>query len=202
MPRESIPGPTGASRRYRCSRRTHCIVLFAIVLAAIGSAPVAADVYTSEGQPPLPSVTLVIGDAALSTELAISAEQRYRGLGNRRALERNAAMLFVYAESRMLTFTMRDTRLPLSIAYLSDAAPGSADQPASDTPAGSGERPGTDVGTRMLVINEIIDMDVGPGQLFPATRLARYALEVNQGWFGERGIEAGDLVQVELGTLR
>jgi len=129
------------------------------------------------GQPPLPAVTMAIGEHVLRVELAVEPEQRYLGLGNRRTLAEDAGMLFVYPEQRPLTFTMRDTLLPLSIAYIDDT----------------------------LTLLEIVDMNVGPGQLFPSAQPARYALEVNQGWFDARDIEPGarlELVDGELqGTL-
>jgi len=115
------------------------------------------------GQPPLPALTMAIGEHVLRVELAVEPQQRYLGLGNRRTLADDAGMLFVYPEERPLTFTMRDTLLPLSIAYIDEA----------------------------LTILEIVDMDVGPGQLFPSAQPARYALEVNQGWFDARDIEPG-----------
>jgi len=86
------------------------------------------------------------------------------GLSFRTTLAENAGMLFVYPKERMLAFTMRNTLLPLSIAYISDD----------------------------LVINEILDMNVGPDQLFYSTKPAKFALEVNQGWFSRNGIKVGD----------
>ena len=75
-------------------------------------------------------------------------------------------MLFVYPAEQQLTFTMRDTLLPLTIAYLS----------------------------KDMVINEFHEMPVGPNQLFPSKKPAQFALEVNQGWFEKNGIAVGDRV--------
>lgn len=135
-----------------------------VCAALFGSIPAARADGEGEAQPTLPIVQLMVGDVPLLTEIASSGEQRYMGLSFREGLGENAGMLFVYPEERPLTFTMRNTRIPLSIAFI----------------------------TEDLVVEEIIDMDVGPGQLFPSAQPARYALEVNQGWFERNGVEPGD----------
>ncbi len=117
-------------------------------------------------QPRLPTVELLINNTPLTVEIASTAQQRYMGLSFRKSLDKNSGMLFVYPGEQQLTFTMRNTLIPLSIAFLS------AD----------------------LVINEIHEMNVGPGQLFPSRQSAQYALEVDQGWFAANGIKAGDQI--------
>ncbi len=114
-------------------------------------------------QPVLPSIELLIDDSRLTVELASSRQQRYMGLSFRQSMADDRGMLFVYPGERPLTFTMRNTLIPLSIAFIS----------------------------KDLVINEIHDMDVGPGQLFESKQPAQYALEVNQGWFARRDIQPG-----------
>lgn len=122
----------------------------------------------SEAQPPLPTVTLVINSHELTAEVAQRIGQRYMGLSFRTELAPNAGMLFVYPAEQMLTFTMRNTKIPLTIAYIS----------------------------KDWVINEFHDMPVGPNQLFPSSKPAQYALEVNQGWFKSKGIAVGDRLTV------
>ena len=136
---------------------------FLLLVAACWCMPT---VKADNAQPTLPIVELIIGETPLTTEIASNGEQRYMGLSFRTTLAENAGMLFVYPRERMLTFTMRNTLLPLSIAYISDD----------------------------LVINEILDMNVGPGQLFNSTKPAKFALEVNQGWFSRNGIKIGDRI--------
>jgi len=120
----------------------------------------------SKAQPTLPTVTLTIKGVELQTEIAKTGGERYMGLSFRETLAENAGMLFIYPHEQQLTFTMRNTLLPLSIAFLS----------------------------KDLIINDIQLMPVGPNQLFPAKQLAQYALEVNQGWFEKHGIAVGDQV--------
>lgn len=117
-------------------------------------------------QPPLLTVTLDINGTPMEAEIAATGQQRYMGLSFRKSLGTNEGMLFVYPQEQPLTFTMRNTLIPLSIAFIS-----------SD-----------------LVINEIHHMNVGPGQLFPSEKPAQYALEVDQGWFAANNIKVGDQI--------
>lgn len=122
-----------------------------------------ADEQRSRAQPALPSITLDINGVSLQAEVARTGQQRYMGLSFRTELADNAGMLFVYEREQPLVFTMRNTLLPLSIAFVSES----------------------------MEILEILDMNVGPNQLFPSQRPARFALEVNQGWFERNGIKPG-----------
>ena len=117
-------------------------------------------------QPPLPTIGLKINGKLLTAEIASTSKQRYMGLSFREALDDDAGMLFVYPAEQQLTFTMRNTLIPLSIAFIS----------------------------KDLVINEIHQMNVGPGQLFDSRQKAQYALEVDQGWFAANSIKAGDQI--------
>ncbi len=135
-------------------------------LALLISAQVSA---FGQAQPRLPTVVLSIGDTQLTTEIASTGNQRYMGLSFRQTLQENEAMLFVYHAEQPLVFTMRNTLIPLSIAYISD----------------------------QFVINEIHDMPVGPNQTFPSKRNAKYALEVNQGWFERNNVKPGDTIKMQ-----
>jgi len=140
-------------------------IVAAVTMLAIISVKLLAD---SEAQPTLPVITLAFNDVELETEVAQTSAQRYMGLSFRQSLGENSGMLFVYPAEQQLTFTMRNTLIPLTIAYLS----------------------------KDLVINEFHEMPVGPNQLFPAKLPAQFALEVNQGWFEENGIAVGDRVTI------
>ena len=136
------------------------------VVLLVAFAPNEAARAADEPQPRLPTVEVRVGGVPLTVEIASGGEQRYMGLSFRESLAENAGMLFVYPSARPLTFTMRNTLLPLSIAFIDDG----------------------------LVVREIVDMDVGPNQLFDSAAPARYALEVNQGWFERNGVEPGAAV--------
>src|SRR5215203_7432784 len=86
----------------------------------------------------------------------------------REALAEDAGMLFIFDQEQPLSFWMKDTLIPLSIAYID----------------GSG------------TIVDIQDMQPLDETLHPSATPARYALEVNQGFFGERGVTVGDTVEL------
>jgi uncharacterized protein len=115
----------------------------------------------------LPITALQINGHSLTVELASTPEQRQIGLMNRESMPDTTGMLFVFPSDQQLSFWMRNTRIPLSIAFL-DAN---------------------------RVILNIADMQPLDDQTFHMSNgPARYALEVNQGWFAAKGIKAGDMV--------
>jgi uncharacterized membrane protein (UPF0127 family) len=107
----------------------------------------------------------------IEAEIADNDTERQRGLMERTALAEDAGMLFVFDRDQILSFWMKNTLIPLSVAYI-----------ASD---GS-----------IVDVQDMQPLDTTP---HPSARPARYALEVNQGFFGEHGIAVGD--QVELPEL-
>jgi len=144
------------------------LVAFAVTICLF-IAPSNAFADQDKAQPQLLIVTLLIDGKPLEAEIAANSQQRYMGLSFRKSLPLNSGMLFVYRAERPLTFTMRNTLIPLSIAYISED----------------------------MVINEIHPMNVGPGQLFDSRKPAKFALEVNQGWFEENGIKPGAKIVLE-----
>jgi len=99
----------------------------------------------------------------LHAEIADTAELRETGLMNRKNLPANNAMLFVFESERMLNFWMKNTHIPLSIAF-------------ADTNG---------------IIIEISDMKPLDLSLTSSKLPARYALEMNQGWFKQNNIARG-----------
>lgn len=119
----------------------------------------------------LPTAEVSVKGHTLTVELAATPTARTCGLSHRDHLPQNNGMLFIFPDLRPLTFWMKDTRIPLSIAFLDD----------------SGE---------IIDIQNMVPMQT-EDQYF-SSRPAKYALEVNQGWFKRNGIEAGDRVVMEL----
>lgn len=115
----------------------------------------------------LPIVTL--GQNKLQIELACSSEEQERGLMFRRELPENQGMLFVFEQEKSLNFWMKNTYLPLSIAYI-DAA---------------GQ------------IVDIQDMQPLDETTHPSAKPARYALEVNQGWFKRHAVSVGAQIKLD-----
>ena len=115
----------------------------------------------------LPTMPLTIGSHSLVAEVASTDSQRGTGLMHRRMLPENRGMLFVFPDIALHGMWMMNTFLPLSVAFI--------------------DREGT-------IIN-IADMEPHTTNTHSATRPAKYALEMNQGWFRKRGIKAGDKIQ-------
>ncbi len=103
----------------------------------------------------------------LVAEVAETPRQRDRGLMGRTALGENHGMLFVFDQEQPLSFWMRNTLIPLSIAYIDDRG----------------------------TIVDIQDMEPLDETSHPSAAPARYALEVNQGFFEEHGIRVGDILE-------
>jgi uncharacterized protein len=111
----------------------------------------------------LPVVQLTAGMHAIRAEVADRMETRMTGLMHRKSMETNAGMVFVFDELAPHCMWMKNTFIPLSVAFLDQAG---------------------------TIIN-IADMTPHSEQSHCATRPARYALEMNKGWFAQRGIKPG-----------
>ncbi len=123
--------------------------------------------------PGAPETTLAIinslGERVIvRVEVADTNEERARGLMERTELAEDAGMLFVLDRPQSPGFWMRNTLIPLTVAYIS--ADGR--------------------------IVDIQDMQPLDETSHPSAEPAKYALEVNQGFFAERGIEVGDMVEI------
>ena len=112
-------------------------------------------------QPPV--VQLTAGMHLISAELAADVSTRAQGLMHRKSLGPNAGMLFVFDGAAIHCMWMKNTYIPLSVAFL-DA--------------------------QGAIIN-IADMQPHSEQSHCAARPALYALEMTQGWFAQRGIKPG-----------
>ncbi|MGB7919942.1 MAG: DUF192 domain-containing protein [Desulfobacterales bacterium] len=119
----------------------------------------------------LPTVQVSVKGHNLTIELATTPETRSCGLSLRDSLPKNQGMLFVYAEPEVLTFWMKNTRMPLSIAFI-------------------------DIAGRIVSIQKMNPFP--PTTVYASPVPALYALEVNQGWFEENGVGVGDAVEFSL----
>jgi uncharacterized protein len=123
--------------------------------------------YARAAETALPEITLSINKQTLTAEVAANDNSRTTGLMHRRMLPENRGMLFVFPYTTPLSFWMMNTHVALSIAFLDDAG----------------------------VIINIADMKPLTTDPHPSSRPARYALEMNQGWFARHGIKAGAKIE-------
>ncbi len=119
--------------------------------------------------------TLVI-DASGGKEVLVRVEvadelaEQAKGLMDTTALGENRGMLFVYPEERALSFWMKNTLIPLSIAFI-------------------------DSESRIIDIQDMKPLDDEPPH-YVSAEPAHYTLEVNRGFFEERGVRVGDRVEM------
>ena len=129
--------------------------LSALALTAVLSSACAAE---NDGLQPIR-----IGPHVFQVEIAATPQQRERGLMGRTRLPENGGMLFIFDNTGRHCFWMRNTPLPLSIAFIDDAGR----------------------------IANLADMQAHTDTLHCPTSAIRYALELPQGGFQQRGIGPG-----------
>ena len=138
-----------------------------LLSALVASLLASGTVWAQDGPQKLPSIRLTAGMYLIHAELAQSPEQRSTGLMFRTAMGTNEGMLFVFDEAGTQCFWMKNTLLPLSIAFVADDG---------------------------SVVN-IDEMKPQTLDSHCSTRPVRFVLEMNQGWFAKRGIRAGAKLQ-------
>lgn len=137
--------------------------------AALAAAVLLLSPYSAQAQSPLGprqntlSVSqLSVGIHVIQAEVAKTEDQRRIGLMNRTELPGNNGMLFVFEQPDMQCFWMRNTLIPLSIAFIADDG----------------------------TITNIEDMAPQTDDAHCSRKPVRYALEMSQGWFADHGVKA------------
>jgi uncharacterized protein len=125
-------------------------------------------------QPELPSITLQAGMHLIKAELADDPGKRQTGLMMRKEMATNHGMLFVFDRPDVQCFWMKNTLLPLSIAFIADDG---------------------------AIVN-IADMQALSESNHCSAKPIRYALEMHQGWFAKRGIKTGFKLKGEPFSVR
>ncbi len=133
-------------------------------LAALALSLLLPAAHAQDGpQPRLRTVQLRADMHLIQAEVAITPQEQATGMMFRTRMGTNEGMLFVNDEPGLRCFWMRNTLLPLSIAFIADDG---------------------------TIVN-IADMAPKSEQSHCSLRPVRFALEMNQGWFAKRGIKAG-----------
>ena len=131
--------------------------------AAIATLCFAALASAQDGPQKLAQVRLNAGIHNINAELASTPQQREIGLMFRSAMPVNDGMLFVFDQPGQQCFWMRNTLIPLSVAF---------------------------IGNDGSVLN-IDDMKPQTLDSHCSAKPVRFVLEMNEGWFAKRGIKAG-----------
>ena len=125
-----------------------------------------AHAQTPGGQPPLPAVQLQSGMFLIKAEVASNYSTRMQGLMMREKMGPNEGMVFVFAGEDQQCMWMKNTLLPLSVAFIDQSG----------------------------VILNIEDMQPKTENSHCSAKSARYALEMNQGWFKSKNIKPGSKI--------
>jgi uncharacterized membrane protein (UPF0127 family) len=132
---------------------------FSLASCAEKKLPVSALTITAQGG----------GTVTVLAEMARTVEQRERGFMERKNIPDGTGMLFVFERDQILSFWMKNTPSPLSIAYIDSRG----------------------------VIRDILHMTPFSLQNVKSSVSVRYALEVPQGWFDRAGISVGDKLALD-----
>src|SRR5688572_3612297 len=130
----------------------------------------AAATWAQDQPQNLAATTLKVGMHNIRAQLAITPMQRQIGLMHRREMPSHEGMLFVFDEPSQQCFWMRNTFIPLSIAFLADDG---------------------------TVVN-LADMKPQSDDSHCSAKPVRFVLEMNQGWFAKRGVKPGTRISGEV----
>ncbi|PIQ23014.1 hypothetical protein COW36_01890 [bacterium (Candidatus Blackallbacteria) CG17_big_fil_post_rev_8_21_14_2_50_48_46] len=119
---------------------------------------------------PLALIPAKFGEIELQLELARTPQEQQTGLMNRKSLPENQGMLFIFEQEKTLGFWMKNTLIPLSIAFLNSK----------------------------LEIVDIQEMQALDETTHISLKPALYALEMNQAWFKKHSIQVGTKLTVSL----
>lgn len=133
-------------------------ILIGVVVSAI--------VFPATAQQNLPGMELTVGMYRIEAEVANRQETRMVGLMHRRSMAFQRGMLFVFPEPAPQCMWMRNTLIPLSVAFL-------------------------DEGGRIINVE---DMEPRTEDNHCSAKPAKFALEMNKGWFQQKGLGAGTAI--------
>ena len=151
---------TNICRRFLIGKLFLFLLLYSIVISGCNGQPGASlnDEFYA----------LPVGDTIVNVEIVDTPDERRVGLMFRESMPDDHGMLFVFEHERVLSFWMKNTRIPLSLAYI----------------------------TKDGTIAHIVHMEPYDQRSHTSNCAVQYALEVNQGWFKEHGVEVGDKVEL------
>jgi hypothetical protein len=144
---------------FKISSLPHRLLTALTIASCICADPAQAQ----EGPQRLPSITLTTGMHNISVEVAQTANERAIGLMHRTSLGVSQGMLFIFEQAGVQCFWMKNTLLPLAIAFVADDG---------------------------SIVN-IDEMKPQTLDSHCSTKPVRFVLEMNSHWFDKRGIKAG-----------
>ncbi|GAB5380928.1 MAG: DUF192 domain-containing protein [Aliiglaciecola sp.] len=111
-----------------------------------------------------------VNDIVLDVEYALTFEQRATGLMYRQSLCTNCGMLFKYSRPRIAGMWMKNTNIPLDVAFIDEH--------------------GKIIDIKAMQPHDLTSIS--------SSKEVLYALEMNQGWFKSNGVEVGQIMRFSL----
>ena len=146
--------------RFRMARYSLAVLVSLVTVSTMSC--------SSHGLPSAPRYPITIGSKALTVEVALDEAHRERGLMFRKQLGPDEGMLFVYPREDRLSFWMKNTYAPLSVAFI--RADGWIAQ-----------------------IEDMAPLDLSTHRSWVRVK---FALEMPQGWFERNNVKVGDVVKI------
>lgn len=150
----------------RAVRGALIALTFALVLGSCSAKKEAGG--PTKANPKLKTVELTVGNTKLKAEVARTPDEREKGLMFRKSLKDGEGMLFVFEADQRLAFWMKNTTIPLSVAYIS-----------------------SDGTIRQIEKLEPLSLEAKGSE-----RSVRYALELPRGCFESAGAAVGDKLAI------
>jgi uncharacterized membrane protein (UPF0127 family) len=136
--------------------------------------PATNSFHLSQAQPRLRTIKLYVGPHEITAEVALTRTEVATGMMFRKTMEENEGMLFVFAFPHRASFYMKNTLLPLSVAYIDEEG-------------------------NILEIHDLKPLDETPVEA--RSDQVQYVLEMKQDWFKRHGITTGAYLRTEKGSL-
>lgn len=130
--------------------------------------------HLDHAQPKLKTLKLWLGDQEIAAEVALTITEISTGMMFRTNMAENEGMLFVFSQPHQASFYMKNTTVPLSVAYID--------------PEGA-----------ILEIHDLKPLDETPVEA--KSDQVQYTLEMTQGWFARHRIAPGAVIRTEFGKL-
>lgn len=147
-----------------------CSTILLFSMAVFAKAPASGELHFEKAR-------IQLGTKVLTVEMADRQDLQERGLMFRKSLPENEGMLFVFTDERPLYFWMKNTIIDLSIGYF--------------------DKDGKLVDVQEMQATSV--MDENPPN-YPSKKPAKYALEMNKGWFAKNKVKIGTKLKILTGS--
>ena len=132
-------------------------------------------IYSDQPLPKLPAIKLWLGRQEIMAEIAATQRELATGMMHRKEMGENEGMLFIMPFPQRAAFYMRNTYVPLSVAYI-------------------------DTEGTILEIHDLQPLNEEP--VPSRSERIHFVLETKQGWFDRNQVSIGNVIRTEYGTLR